>query len=109
MQPNSEKLPVLLKLLKLSQAAKLWSEKEREAAEKGWSHSAYLTALCEEEAADRYHKRVQRYIRESHLPPAKTLSSFDFLAAKTINKLQIEDFASQTVRWSPKIGRCVKV
>lgn len=95
MQPNCEKLPVLLKSLKLSQTAKLWKDKEIEAVDKGWSHSAYLTALCEEEASDRYHKRVRRYIREAHLPPAKTISSFDFLAAKTINKSQIEAFASQ--------------
>jgi len=96
MQPNTEKLPVLLKSLKLSQTGKLWKDKEIEAKEKGWSHSSYLTALCEEEVADRYHKRVQRYIRESHLPPAKTISSFNFLTAETINKLQIEDFASHT-------------
>ena len=96
MQPNTEKLPILLKLLKLSQTAKLWKDKESEAVDKGWSYSLYLKALCEEEAADRYHKRTQRYIRESHLPPAKTLSSFNFLAAETIKKSQIEDFSSQT-------------
>jgi DNA replication protein DnaC len=96
MQPNTDKLPVLLKSLKLSQTGKLWKDKGVEAKEKGWSHSSYLTILCEEEVADRYHKRVQRYIRESHLPPSKTLSSFNFLAAETINKLQIEDFATDT-------------
>ena len=71
MHPNTEKLPVLLKSLKLSKTGKLWKDKEIEAKEKGWSYSSYLTILCEEEVADRYHKRVQRYIRESHLPPAK--------------------------------------
>ena len=96
MLPNTEKLPVLLKLLKLSQTAKLWKDKEQEAKDKGWSYSQYLTVLCEEESADRYCKRVQRYIREARLPPAKTLSSFDFESAKTINKMQIEDLASST-------------
>ena len=96
MHPNSEKLPILLKSLKLTQMTSLWKDKAAEALDKGWSYSSYLTALCEEEVGDRYNKRVQRYIREARLPPGKTLSNFDFMSSKTINKIQIDSFATQT-------------
>ena len=94
MQPNTDKLPVLLKLLKLSQTGKLWKGKGVEAKEKGWSHSSYLTILCEEEVADRYHKRVQRYIRESHGSSAFLMGKFMRSSRNPLNPSKVFEKAT---------------
>ena len=56
---------------------------------------SYLAELCELEAGSRYQKRLQRYLREADLPPAKQLSHFDFKASSGINKPQIVALAQQ--------------
>jgi DNA replication protein DnaC len=86
-------LPFLLKELRLTSIAKNWQDKSQLAVRNSWDYSKYLSVLCEEEIADRYHQKTQRYIREAKLPPAKTLSSFDFKNTK-INEQQIVILAS---------------
>jgi DNA replication protein DnaC len=86
-------LPFLLKELKLTSMSKNWQDKSDLAVKNSWDYAKYLSVLCEEEIADRYEKRTQRYIREAGLPPAKTLSSFDFKNTK-INEQQIVNLAN---------------
>ena len=86
-------LPFLLKELKLTSMTKNWQDKSDLAVKNNWDYPKYLSTLCEEEIADRYRKRTLRYIRESKLPPAKTLSSFDFKNTK-INEQQIVNLAT---------------
>ncbi len=43
--------------------------------------------------SSRRQKRIQRHIQESKLPPRKTVDTFDFKAAKSINAAQIQALA----------------
>lgn len=71
-------LPFLLKELRLSGIRKSWQETTKIANDNSWEYSKYLSILCEKEIANRYKTRTARYIRESKLPSAKTLSGFNF-------------------------------
>lgn len=93
---NNITLPFLLKELNLAAMAKNWQLKSEEAQTKLWSYVDFLTALCEEEIASRYHNRILRLIRESKLPTTKTISSFDFNNAKNLNKQQINYLATDS-------------
>lgn len=86
---NVAALPVLLKELKLASFASHWESLAQKALDEQWLPQTYLAELCEQEAGSRYQKRLQRYLRESQLPPAKQLSQFDFAAAAGISKRQI--------------------
>ena len=86
-------LPLLLKQLGLPSIYNNWEAVAREAEEKHWSYTKYLAILSELEATARYNKRVQRHIKESKLPSSKTLATFNFSAAKSINQAQIEALA----------------
>ncbi len=68
------------------------------AIEEQWLPQDYLATLCEQEAANRYHKRLLRYTKEAQLPAGKKLSEFDFNAVNTVRKNQIAQFINDT-RW----------
>lgn len=87
-------LPVLLKQLKLSSIAAHWEGYLKHANQKGWSPAQYLAALCEEEVNGRYTRRIGRYLKESKLPPGKSLSLFDFKQLPDMNVGKIEALAS---------------
>jgi DNA replication protein DnaC len=93
---NASSLPVLLKELRLQAFTKHWESLAQQAQDKGWSAQHYLAALCEQEVAERYHRRVLRFNREAQLPPGKSLSSFDFKALSSIKSTQIESLTQQT-------------
>ena len=86
---NVAALPVLLKELKLASFAKHWELLAQKALDEQWLPQTYLAELCEREAGSRYQKRLQRYLRESQLPPAKQIAQFDFKATSGIGKRQI--------------------
>ena len=86
---NVASLPVLLKELKLSSIARHWETLAQKALDEQWLPQTYLAERCEQEAGERYQKRLQRYLREAQLPPAKQLSQFDFAATTGINKNQM--------------------
>ncbi len=86
---NVASLPVLLKELKLAGFARHWESLSHKALEEQWLPQGYLAELCEQEVAERHHKRLQRYLREAQLPPAKQLSQFDFAATSGIQKNQV--------------------
>jgi len=93
-----ESLPLLLKQLALPSIGNHWKSKAQEGEEKHWPYEKYLSVLAELEVNSRYEKRVQRYIKESKLPPGKTLTSFKFEKAKSINAAQIQALADN-VSW----------
>ena len=95
---NAASLPVLLKELKLAGIANVWETLAHKAIEEQWLPQDYLATLCEQEAANRYHKRLLRYTKEAQLPAGKKLSEFDFNAIKTVRKNQIAQFINDT-RW----------
>ena len=98
---NVASLPLLLKSLKLSTIQKSWEVVAGNATDRQWSHQRYLAELCEQEAAERHRKKIQRFIRESKLPPAKTLSSFDFNEIVKPTVQQIEAL-SNDISWAKR-------
>jgi len=65
------------------------------AQDEQWLPQTYLAELCEQEALERYQKRLQRYLREMQPPPAKQLSQFDFAVTTGINKNQVMALVQQ--------------
>lgn len=86
-------LPLLLKQLRLASIARHWQAFLGEAERNGWDSAQYLTALCEQELADRYSRRIARYGKESHLPVGKSLASFDFAQVPGLARERIEALA----------------
>lgn len=89
-------LPMLLKELKLSAIGGQWEALAHKALDEQWPPQQYLAALCEHECASRLHKRLQRYTRESKLPPGKRLSNFDTCVTSGIKANQITALAKHT-------------
>ena len=93
---NLASLPIALKELKLSGFSGHWESLAHTALDEQWLPQAYLAALCEQELNERHHKRLQRYTRESQLPPGKHLGGLDYGAFKGIKRNQITALAGQS-------------
>jgi hypothetical protein len=89
-------LPLLLKQLRLTSFYHHWETMLEQSTQRSWDAAQYLTALCEQELADRHSRRISRYTKESQLPPGKTLSSFDFSQVPELKAEQIEALAMST-------------
>jgi DNA replication protein DnaC len=89
-------LPLMLKQLRLSSIARHWQAFLGQAERNGWDSAQYLTALCEQELAERYSRRIARYGKESHLPVGKSLASFDFAQVPGLTREQIEALAGSS-------------
>ena len=89
-------LPLMLKQLRLSSVARHWQAFLGQAERNGWDGAQYLTALCEQELAERYSRRIARYGKESHLPVGKSLASFDFAQVPGLARAQIEALAGSS-------------
>ena len=68
-----ETIDLLLKELKLPAFLRHYQRHQEQAIAQGHGHIRYLSGLCEQEVADRYQKRVQRWTREAGLPPGEKL------------------------------------
>jgi DNA replication protein DnaC len=86
---NDATLPLLLKQLGLPTMLNNWETHASQAQENNWTYSKYLGLLSELEVSNRTQKRIMRHIKESKLPPGKSISQFNFTAAKSINAAQI--------------------
>ena len=93
---HTETLPLLLKQLGLPSMYRHYQAHAQEAEKQHWSYAEYLGKLCHLELTSRRQKRIQRYIKESKLPPGKTLANLAFEAMPSINPAQIEALAEQT-------------
>ena len=89
----SATLPLMLRQLKLASMARHWQALLGQAERHGWDGARYLSALCEQELAERDSRRVARYAKESHLPTAKSLARFDFTQVPALARGQIEALA----------------
>lgn len=94
---HEETLPLLLKQLGLSTFYTNWQETAEQAQQEGWSYGHYLKALSDAEAANRTQRRIQRHIKEAKLPPGKTLDSFDYAAAPSVERKTINALANSTL------------
>lgn len=88
-----ETVPLLLKQLALPTMLRHWDELEKQAQEKQWPYAQYLANLAELEVNVRCQNRIARHTKESKLPPGKSLATFDFAQASSINKPQIQALA----------------
>jgi DNA replication protein DnaC len=93
---NIATLPLLLKQLSLPCMYAHWESHAVQAEQSHWSYPEYLATLCNQEVAMRTQKRVARHVKEAKLTAGKTLSTFDFKAAKTVNAAQIVALADNT-------------
>jgi len=93
---NTATLPLLLKQLGLPSMLAHYQAQSELAEKKHWTYEEYLMSLTGMEAANRQQKRIARHIKEAHLPVGKTLDSFDFKLAKSINAAQISALADNT-------------
>ena len=77
--PNAgEALREKLRRLKLPAFAAHYAELARLAEKDGLTYERYLLMLVEQEETERRGRRMARLLKESKLPPDKTLESFDF-------------------------------
>ena len=88
-------LPVLLRQLRLPTMAGCYAEIAERAEQQGWSLGSTLATLCEYELAERQRRRLQRHLKESRLPAAKTLAAFDFDAVGGVKHQQLARLADQ--------------
>jgi DNA replication protein DnaC len=65
------------KLLRLPSIAETVPEAVRLAGQQDWSLESFLLYLLEQETTGRQHRRIERLLREAHLPPDKTMTRFD--------------------------------
>ena len=65
------------KILRLPTMAQLVGQALTLAQQQEWSLESFLLYLLEEEVAERQQRRIVRLLQEAHLPPGKTLATFD--------------------------------
>ena len=91
---DTGRVTLLLNDLRLPAIKTLWQEFAARADKEGWPAARFLAALIEHEIAERARRRIERHLDEAHLPPGKTLKTFDFTAVPTVSKAQIMALAA---------------
>ncbi len=91
--PSIEALPYLLKQLRLPAIASHWQERMQLAEKNHASYGEYLADVLELELVLREQNRLNRAYHKSKLPAGKTMASFAFSQAKSINQAQIQGLA----------------
>lgn len=95
---NTALLPNQLKQLRLSTMCTSWEELAQQAELDHWTYSHYLATLCDRELISRDQNRIQRNMTDAKLPIGKTLDTFEFAKATSINAAQISAFA-ENITW----------
>jgi DNA replication protein DnaC len=71
----ADSLALLLRALKLPAFARYAEDVAQKAEREGWTFGQYLHHLAELEVQERRQRRIERYRREAHLLPEKTLAT----------------------------------
>ena len=71
---------MLMRALKLPAFARYAEEVAQKAEREGWTFGQYLHHLAELEVHERRRRRIERYLKDSDLPPEKTLATLTALA-----------------------------
>ena len=103
-----ETIDLLLKELKLPAFSRYYQRHQEQAIEKGFGHVRYLSGLCEQEAADRYQKRVQRWTREAGLPPGKSFANLMLSEISAVVQQQVIGLKDQT-DWAQQAGNVLLI
>jgi DNA replication protein DnaC len=75
MTASEATLGMLLRGLRLTTFANNYEDLGQQAETKGWRHVDYLRHLVELEHADRRKRKIERLLKQSQLPPEKTLAT----------------------------------
>lgn len=86
---DAARLPLMLGELRLPTMKRLWADLAEQSNREGWTAERFLGTLLEQEVNERETRRLARARVDSHLPPDKSLASFDFDAVTTISKAHI--------------------
>ena len=92
----AENLPYLLKELKLPASKEHWKEVAKTALKEKLSYGDFLAKLLDLDLTLKEQNRQQRAYKQSKLPPAKTLSTFDFVGSPSINRNEMEQLAADS-------------
>ncbi|NDV53916.1 MULTISPECIES: IS21-like element helper ATPase IstB [unclassified Salipiger] len=91
---DEARLGIMLGELRLPTIKTLWPQFAEQADKEGWPAARFLAAIAEHELAERAHRRTARHLAEAHIPPGKTLDSFDFDVVPMISKAQVMAMAA---------------
>jgi len=91
---DEARLSIMLNDLRLPTIKMLWPQFAEQADREGWPAARFLAAIAEHELAERARRRIARHLGEAHLPPGKTMDSFDFDAVPMISKAQVMAMAA---------------
>jgi DNA replication protein DnaC len=94
----TEKLPFLLKSLRLPAILNQWEDRAALAEKKHMSYGAFLADVMNLELTLREQKRLERAYKNAKLPSGKTLANFDFSITNSINAANISRLA-QDRQW----------
>jgi DNA replication protein DnaC len=86
---DGARLPLMLGELRLPTMKRLWAELAEQSNREGWPAERFLGVLLEHEVNERETRRLARVRIDSHLPPDKSLASFDFAAVPAVSKAHI--------------------
>lgn len=73
----ADSLPILLRSLGLTTVARDQAGAIERAEAENWGYRRFLLHLIESEANERLRRRIERQLKESALPPGKTLATLD--------------------------------
>lgn len=93
-----ESLPFLLKQLRLPAIASHWQERTKSAEKAHIGYGNYLADLLDLELVLREQNKLIRAYKNSKLPTGKTMATFAFHQAKTVNQAQITNL-SEDCSW----------
>ncbi len=91
---DTARLGLMLAELRLPTIKTLWPRFAEQADKEGWPAARFLSAIAEHELAERDRRRIERHLAEAHLPPGKSLDTFDFDAVPMISKAQVTAVAA---------------
>jgi DNA replication protein DnaC len=86
---DAQRLSLMLNELRLPAIKRIWGDFAARADKEGWPAARFLAALAEHEIAERDQRRMERHLKEAHLPAGKTLDTFAFDAVPMISKAQV--------------------
>lgn len=98
---DAARVELLLNELRLPALKRCWAEFAAQSDKEGWPAARFLAAIAEYEMVDRGRRRVERNLSDAHLPPGKTIDTFEFDAVPRVSRAQIAALAAGDV-WLEK-------
>lgn len=94
---SKQKVEMLLKSLHLTTFLKNYEDFAQKAEKAKLGYIDYLLELAQLESDSRQNKRVTRLLKQSKLPPAKTLESFDITGQPALSSALLRELAAGDV------------